>query len=80
LNTKPVDAGIRMPRVPPAATAPVDRRFSWRNRSISPNDTRPMLSAEAAEEPESAAKPPQATTVAEASPPRIEPIVAGAAS
>ena len=45
-------------------------------RSISARDTLPMVRAEATDEPDNAAKPPQPITVAEARPPRTWPTIA----
>ena len=61
------------PSVPPEATVPVARLSSYLNRRISGSATRPMVTAEAAAEPQSEAKHAQAITVAEASPPRMCP-------
>ena len=68
-----------MPRVPPAATAPAASFRSYPKRAISGRATRPMVNAEATEEPESAANPVQPSTVPCASPPRIQPTQALAA-
>ena len=70
----PPDGGIRNPSVPPAATAPVARPSAYLYRFISGSATRPIVTAEASDDPESAANPAQAATVAEASPPRKCPI------
>ena len=63
-----------MPSVPPAAIQPVARVFAYLDFIISGRATTPMVTAQATEEPQMAAKPPQAATVARARPPLSEPI------
>ena len=66
----PVDGGIKIPNVPPAATAPVAKLSPYLKRFISGSATRPMVTAEAIDEPLKAAKPAQPEMVALARPPR----------
>ena len=66
----PPDGGIKNPSVPPAATAPVESSGAYLNRFISGSATRPIVTADASEEPDNAANPAQAAIVAEARPPR----------
>src|SRR5512139_461123 len=68
-TTNPMLGGMRKPRVPPAATLPVESRGSYLNRSISGRATVPMAAAVATEDPDTAAKAPHAPIVATASPP-----------
>ena len=69
----PALGGNMKPSVPPDATVPVARRSSYLKRFISGSATRPIVTAEAAAEPQSEAKHAQAMIVAEASPPRMWP-------
>ena len=68
-STMTVLGGMRMPSVPPAAMQPVARVLAYLNLRISGKATTPMVTAQATEEPQMAANPPQAATVAMASPP-----------
>ena len=68
-STMTVLGGMRMPNVPPAAMQPVARVLAYLNFRISGMATTPMVTAQATEEPQMAAKPPQAAMVATASPP-----------
>jgi hypothetical protein len=70
----PPDGGIKKPSVPPAATDPVARLSAYLYFFISGNATRPIVTADASEDPESAANPAHAAIVAEAKPPRKCPI------
>ena len=70
----PPDGGIRKPSVPPAATDPVARESLYLYFRMAGSATRPIVTAEASEDPDRAANPAQAVTVAEASPPRMWPI------
>ena len=79
-TTNPIEGGIRMPSVPPAATAPVARESSYPKRRISGSDTRPMVSAEASDDPDNAENPAQPTIDADARPPRKWPSQAFAAA
>ena len=67
--TNPTEGGIRMPRVPPAAIVPVARESSYLKRRISGSATRPMVRAEASDEPDNAENPAQPTIDADARPP-----------
>ena len=66
--------GMRMPSVPPAASTPVARPESYLYFFISGRATTPMVTAQATDDPQMAAKPPQAATVAMASPPLTLPM------
>ena len=66
--------GIRIPNVPPAAMHPVASESSYLKRFISGSATMPMVAAAARDDPDMAAKPPQAPTVAMLSPPGRKPI------
>src|SRR3989339_379982 len=70
----PMLGGIRMPRVPPAATQPVARLRSYPYFLISGTATLAMVAPVAREDPQMAANPEQATMVAMASPPLKWPI------
>ena len=70
----PPEGGIKKPSVPPAATDPVARLSAYLYFFISGSATRPIVTAEASEEPERAANPAQAAMVADAKPPRRCPI------
>lgn len=70
----PPEGGIKKPSVPPAATEPVARLSAYLYFFISGRATRPMVTAEAKDDPESAANPAQAAIVADAKPPRRWPI------
>ena len=61
--------GIRMPRLPAAATVPVARPMSYLYLFISGTVTVAIVAAVAFVEPDMAEKPAQAPTVAMASPP-----------
>ena len=62
--------GMRMPMVPPAATAPVASLSSYLYLRISGSAICAMVAAVARLEPQIAANAPQAPIVASASPPR----------
>ena len=74
------DGGIRIPMVPPAATVPAAKPLLYLNRRMGGIETLAMVAAVATDDPEMAAKPPQAATVAIARPPRLLPSQALAAS
>lgn len=78
--TKPVEGGMRKPSVPPAAIAPVDSPSPYPRRRISGSATRPMVTAVATEEPDTAENAAQPITEAVARPPRKRPTHAWAAS
>ena len=71
--TNPILGGIKIPRVPPAATHPVDSLGSYLYLVISGMATMAMVAPVANEEPHMAANPQQAMMVAMASPPRACP-------
>src|SRR3989344_2222119 len=73
------EGGIRMPKVPPAATTAEASLSPKPRRRISGMATLPIVAAVATLEPQMAAKPPLAATVAIATPPRRRPIIACAA-
>ncbi len=62
-----------MPSVPDAATVPVESVLSYPYFLISGRAICPMVAAVAAVEPQIAAKPAQASTVATVRPPRNDP-------
>ncbi|OQC74179.1 MAG: hypothetical protein BWX45_00059 [Deltaproteobacteria bacterium ADurb.Bin002] len=66
---KMVLGGIRIPRLPPAATTPVASAGSYWYFFISGSATEAMVAAVALVEPQTAEKPAQAPMVAMASPP-----------
>ena len=66
---KRTDGGISDPSVPPTATDEVARRGSYPMRSISGTQMRPMVEAQAMDDPEMAENPPQPSTDAIATPP-----------
>lgn len=72
--------GIRIPRLPAAATVPVARLISYLYRFISGRVTVAIVAAVAFVEPDMAEKPAHAATVAIASPPRRCPTSTYAAS
>ena len=67
---KAPDGGMRMPMVPPAATVPDETESAYPYLRMDGIATFAMVAAVAADEPETAANPPHAATVAMASPPR----------
>ena len=66
--------GMRIPRLPAAATVPVARPMSYPYFFISGRVTVAMVAAVALVDPDMAEKPAQAPTVAMARPPLREPI------
>lgn len=70
----PPDGGIMKPSVPLAATDTVARLSAYWYFFISGKATRPIVTADAKEDPDKAAKPAQAAIVAESNPPRRFPI------
>ena len=66
--------GMRIPRVPDAASAPVAKRRSYPKRSISGITIAPMVATVAMLEPVTAPNAPQARTEVMAIPPGIHPI------
>ena len=75
-STKPVDGGMRMPSVPPAATDPVASPSPYPKRFICGSATLPIVTAVATDDPDTAAKVAHPTTVADARPPFSLPIQA----
>ena len=71
---KPELGGIRIPSVPPAASAPVASEGEYLRRIISGRETEPMVTAVDRESPHTAAKPVQPATPAMPMPPGIWPI------
>jgi hypothetical protein len=65
-----IDGGMRMPRVPPAAIEAEASSSLYLKERISGMATLAMVAAVARLEPEMALKPPHATMVAMARPPR----------
>ena len=68
-NTRMTEGGIRMPSVPPAAIEAVDRSSGYPNRRIEGSAIFVIVAAVAIDDPQTDENPPQATTVAIASPP-----------
>ena len=65
--------GMRMPRVPDAASAPVARRASYLKRRISGMTIVPIVATVAILDPVTAPNPPQASTDEIAMPPGTRP-------
>src|SRR5450631_339020 len=65
-----IEGGIRMPMLPPAASAPVASRSSYPALRISGSAIRVMVAAVTIEDPHTAPKQAEAAMVAIASPPR----------
>lgn len=68
--TMTTDGGIRIPSVPPAASAPVDNAPEYFSRRISGSETFDMVAAVARDEPQMEPKIAHAPTAAMAMPPR----------
>ena len=65
-----IDGGIKMPMLPPAASAPVASRSSYPALRISGSAIRVMVAAVTIDDPQTAPKQEEAAMVAIASPPR----------